>query len=183
MDLLHGAKLMLSSQYEHPSQITADAETQFVHNCINLESNVLEYGSGRSTMELSKIARSVVSVEHQKAWHDELSKELPKNVNLILAEPDLDYIEGPHANQRSEGNDGTYEEFETYIKSPLDKAPYDVIIIDGRARVECARLCTQLAHERTYIYVHDFEREEYQPIMDILQHIDSVGKMFRFKLK
>ena len=107
---------MLSSQYEHPSQITADSETQFVHNCINLESNVLEYGSGRSTMELSKIARSVVSVEHQKAWHDELSKELPKNVNLILAEPDLDYIEGPHANQRSEGNDGTYEEFETYIK-------------------------------------------------------------------
>ena len=154
---------MLSSQYEHPSQITADAETQFVHNCINLESNVLEYGSGRSTIQLSKIARSVVSVEHQKAWHDELSKELPK----------LTFF----------GNDGTYEEFETYIKSPLDKAPYDVIIIDGRARVECAKLCTQLAHEKSYIYVHDFEREEYQPIMDILQHIDSVGKMFRFKLK
>ena len=174
---------MLSSKYEHGSQITADKEKEFVHNTINLESSVLEYGSGRSTIELSKIAKSVVAVEHQRAWYDELGKDLPFNVNLILAEPDLDYIEGPHENQRSEGNDGTYEEFETYIKSPLDKAPFDVIIIDGRARVECAKLCTQLAHKNSYIYVHDFEREEYQPIMYILKHIDSVGKMYRFTLK
>jgi protein-L-isoaspartate O-methyltransferase len=174
---------MLGSKYEHFSPITEREEIDFVHSSIHLDSSVLEYGSGRSTIELSRIAKSVVSVEHQKAWHEELSKELPKNVNLILAEPDLDYIEGPHVNQRSEGNDGTYEEFETYIKSPLDKAPYDVIIIDGRARVDCAKLCTQLAHEKSYIFVHDFEREEYQPILDILQKVDSVGRMFRFKLK
>ena len=166
---------MLSSKYEHSSPITEREEIDFVHSSIHLDSSVLEYGSGRSTIELSRIAKSVVSVEHQAAWYDELNKTLPDNVSLILAEPDLDYTEGTH--------DGTYEEFETYIKSPVKHGPFDVIIIDGRARVDCAKLCTQLAHEKSYIFVHDFEREEYQPILDILQKVDSVGRMFRFKLK
>lgn len=167
---------------EHP-HITYDQEKEFLHSSINLKSNVLEYGSGRSTIELSKISKSVTSVEHQRVWYDELIKNKPINVDLILAEPDLPYIEGPHANQRSSGNDGTYEEFKTYIKSPLCKSPYDVIIIDGRARIECAKLCAKLAHKNSYIYVHDFGREEYKPILDILKHIDSVQRMFRFKLK
>jgi len=174
---------MLSSKYEHGSAITEQAEHQFVHWFINKESRVLEYGSGRSTIKLSEIAKSVVSVEHQKAWYDELKPTLPENVELILAEPDLDYIEGAHENERSEGNDGTYEEFETYIRSALEKAPYDVVIIDGRARVECARICKELCHKDSHIFVHDFERQEYQPIRDILEHAGSCGKMFQFKIK
>jgi len=174
---------MLSRQYEHGSTITERAETDFVHSAIDSQSKVLEYGSGRSTINLSHIAKSVVSVEHQKAWYDELKPTLPENVELLLSEPDLDYIEGPHENQRSEGNDGTYEEFKTYIKAPLSSAPYDVVIIDGRARVECAKLCTKLCHDESYIFVHDFERDEYQSIMKILEHVGSVGRMFKFKVK
>jgi protein-L-isoaspartate O-methyltransferase len=163
--------------------MTEQAETNFVHAAINSKTKVLEYGSGGSTFALSQLAESVVSVEHQKAWYNEIKRVLPKNVELILCEPDLDYIEGPHKNQRSEGNDGTYEEFETYIKAPISKAPYDIVIIDGRARVECAKLFDELCHKDSYIFVHDFERKEYQPIMDILEFVGSVGRMFKFKVK
>jgi len=174
---------MLDSRYEHNSIITERVETDFVHSVINSESRVLEYGSGRSTVDLALIAKSVVSLEHQEAWYNELKPTLPENVELMLAEPDLDYIEGPHDKQRSEGNDGTYEEFESYIKSPLSKGPFDVVIIDGRARVECAKICKDICHEESHIFVHDFERKEYEPIMDVLECTGSIGRMFRFKLK
>ncbi len=168
---------------ENPSAIQDNSEQGFVHAVIHKDSKVLEYGSGRSTIELSKIAQCVVSVEHQRVWYEKLKNELPKNVKLLLAEPDLDYIEGPHENQRSEGNDGTYEEFQTYINTPLSSGPYDVVIIDGRARVECARLCQQFCHEKSYIYVHDIVRKEYQPIRDMLQHLGTTGMMAKFQLK
>lgn len=77
---------------------------------------VLEFGSGNSSIFWSKKAKSVVSVEHDKAWHDKISKELRENQKLILCES-LENYEKP--------------------KQLLDEK-FEIIIIDAIKRYECA---------------------------------------------
>jgi Methyltransferase domain len=85
------------------------------------EADVFEYGSGHSTLFWASRARSVTSVEDDRAWFDSLSRRLPPNCELIL-EPDLYAYPGV---------------IERTGRS------FDVIVIDGAARgntrLKCAR--------------------------------------------
>ena len=136
---------------------------------------VLEYGSGESTIQIAKRCKSILSIEHQKEWYNMNIDKLPSNCELLLREPNLPYIEGFHC--------GTYEEFKDYIEIPINRGPFDVIFIDGRARVSCASVCSKMAHDNTIIFIHDFHREEYQEALNYLELIGQVGTMAKFKLK
>ena len=76
-----------------------------------------------------------------------------------------------------------YDEFKDYIESPIEYGPFDIILIDGRARVSCSSICKLLSHENTIIFIHDFHRPEYQEALKYLELIDSVKTMSKFKLK
>jgi protein-L-isoaspartate O-methyltransferase len=157
---------------------TKQSEKDFLFSHLNKDQKVLEYGSGESTLEISKVVKSVLSIEHQKDWYEKISKKMPNNVKLILKEPNLAYVEGGHC--------GTYEEFKDYVDYPLDYGPFDVIFIDGRARVSCASICNKISHENTLIFVHDFDlkkRREYEPILEYLDILDSCGTMYKFEIK
>jgi hypothetical protein len=86
---------------------TQQNEEDFLINHITNDSLVLEYGSGGSTKEISKICKFITSIEHQEDWYNELKNELPSNCELILKKPDAPYVEG--------GHDGTYDEFKSYV--------------------------------------------------------------------
>ena len=150
------------------------SEQQFFFEEINHKTKVLEYGSGESTLEIAKACKEIVSVEHQRHWYTRLNNIRPVNCTLLYCPPDLPYREG--------GDCGTYEEFKTYINSPVDYAPFDVILIDGRARVSCASVCDKLAHSNTLIFVHDFDRKEYQEILKKLTFVSQIGTMAKFKI-
>lgn len=154
---------------------TLKKEEEFFLNNINKNSKVLEYGSGISTIEIAKKCGSILSMEHQEVWYDKNKSLLPNNSQIVLKKPDLPYIEGNHC--------GTYEEFKSYIEYPIDKGPFDIILIDGRARVSCASICHKMAHNDTIIFVHDFHREEYKKILEYLHLIEQVETMAKFKLK
>jgi hypothetical protein len=81
------------------------------------EKDVFEFGCGNSTLFWSKVARKIVSVEHQKEWHDIFIKKVKENVELKLS-PDK----------------------ESYIQSILNHGSFDVIIIDGIYRFQCAQV-------------------------------------------
>lgn len=151
-----------------------DEEIFFLSH-LNDTTIVLEFGSGESTIEISKKCKKIVSIEHQKEWYDFLINKIPSNCSLILKEPNLEYVEGK--------TDGSIEEFYDYVNSPVSLGPFDIILIDGRARVSCCSICSKLAHENTIIFVHDFERVEYQLCLDYLELIEIKGKMAKFKLK
>lgn len=153
---------------------TNKEEQIFFLSHINNTHNILEYGSGESTLEIAKICKSIVSVEHQSIWYNKLINFIPYNCKLLLYPPDKLYKEGGHC--------GTYEEFKTYINSPIEYGPYDIILIDGRARVECAKICKILSKPNSLIFVHDFDRKEYQEIKNILNFVDQVHTMAKFKL-
>jgi len=154
---------------------TTPEESVFFFTEINKNKKVLEYGSGQSTIEIAHNCGNIVSIEHQENWYNKNLSLIPNNCEIILKKPNLPYVEGGHC--------GTYEEFKDYIEAPLSKGPFDVIFIDGRARVACASICKKLAHKDTIVFVHDFERPEYQVVLNYLDLVKVVEKMAKFKIK
>ena len=154
---------------------TEKNEEEFFFNEINENSKVLEYGSGVSTTEIANKCKTILSIEHQENWYNKMKNEIPNNCELIFKNPDLPYIEGSDC--------GTYEEFKSYIEAPINNGPFDVILIDGRARVSCASICHKMSHENTIVFIHDYHREEYQEALNYLELMNQVGTMAKFKVK
>src|SRR5262249_60932922 len=75
--------------------------------------DVFEYGSGNSTRWWSGRCRALTSVEHDAAWHGKVAPLLPENVRYLL-EPDAP----------------------GYVRSC--EGEYDIIIVDGVHRYDCA---------------------------------------------
>ena len=158
---------------------TNNNESDFFLSHIKKTDTVLEYGSGESTKEIANLCNSVVSVEHQKNWYDIVKNDMPENVTLLLR-PSFNYIEEGY-------NCGTFDEFKDYITIPSEYGKFDIIFIDGRARVECAKYSKNLSHENTIVFIHDFtsrlENHNYKEALEYLDLIESVGDMSKFKIK
>src|SRR5512138_3667602 len=93
--------------------------------------NFLEWGSGCSTLFFQELARhhggTLLSMEHDLRYLTSISKKL----NYEGAQIVLQDLEGPRQSQHDQGYN--------YATYPLkDGKKYDVILIDGRRRVECA---------------------------------------------
>ncbi|MCZ6672242.1 MAG: class I SAM-dependent methyltransferase [Verrucomicrobia bacterium] len=88
----------------------------FLDGIIQADWNVLEYGSGNSTLWWASRVRNIVAIENNKTWYEEIREQLPENASIHLFEEKEDYISG--------------------VSSLDDK--YDVIVIDGSHRNECA---------------------------------------------
>lgn len=80
------------------------------------EKEVFEFGSGNSTIFWASKAKKVVSVEDDQEWFDKIKEQLPENVDYLFINEKNDYVNS--------------------IK--LHSQKYDVIIIDGSHRYECA---------------------------------------------
>ena len=103
---------------------------------------VFEWGSGNSTLFWSQYVGSVVSVEHDLKWYERMKEIVPNNVKLKYCK--LEYGGG-------------------YCKKILDeKEKFDIILIDGRDRVNCALNSIKHLNERGIIIWDDTQREEYQ---------------------
>lgn len=76
---------------------------------------LLEYGSGNSTRWWADRAQHLVSVEHDPSWHARISEGLPGAVDYRLVDGETGYV------------------------GAADDGPYDVIVVDGAYRPECAR--------------------------------------------
>ncbi len=79
------------------------------------EARVFEWGAGYSSLYWSSVSHSVVSVEDNKEWHSSIVKQAPDNLKIHLIEANSEYEE-----------------------KILGYNKFDVIIIDGTRRRECA---------------------------------------------
>lgn len=150
-------------------------EEEFFMSHLRKTHIVLEFGSGESTLEIAKKVKKIISIEHQPEWYNKLKSKIPENCSVILKEPNLPYKEGI--------NCGTFDEFKDYIEVSIQYGPFDVILIDGRARVACSAICKLIGNNNTIVFVHDFERPEYRPVLEYLELIESVERMSKFKIK
>lgn len=113
----------------------------FIKKRLNKNLTVFEYGAGNSTLFYSNLVKEVISVENDKAWIEKLSKNKPENVNFIYTE--LFY-------------DGEYSK----MPKVLNKE-FDIIIVDGRDRVNCCKNSISSLKEGGIVILDDSEREQY----------------------
>lgn len=120
----------------------------FLESAVHKEMCVFEYGSGASTLWWAERVKHVVACEHSKQWHDLLKPEVPGNASLMFCElvPDGDYCRSIHSSDET----------------------FDIIVIDGRDRVNCIRQAYSKMKNDGIIILDDSERDRYQPGQDFL---------------
>lgn len=175
-------------------------EENFFLSHLKKDMRVLEWGAGSSTLAIASLVRELVSIEHNEKWYKEIKAKIPENVKLFFVPP--------NSEPKPEYDDGTYEDFKNYIEAPimlnnvlaaqpltsnlelLTSPKFDLIFIDGRARVACAEVCRQISHANTLVFIHDFNhpvekwrRPEYYEAEKYLERIEGVFTMWKFKIK
>ena len=129
------------------------------------EHNVLEWGSGGSTAFYSQFVKSWNSIEHDEQWAKKVEiyrKEHLQNVVLHTV-PVHSW-----SNHPVYGVDGFSKDFYKYINLPKAwHRKFDVILVDGRARVDCALsvLKNNLLAAGGVVIIHDWERLSYKPVL------------------
>lgn len=113
----------------------------FIKDRLKKEQTIFEYGSGSSTLFYAKRVKEVVSVEHDQAWYEKIVGAKPANSEMILTalEPGGDYSKKA---------------------SQLGKQ-FDIIIVDGRDRVNCCINSVAALSETGVMVLDDSEREDY----------------------
>ena len=114
----------------------------FLNGKIRSEMRVFEYGSGNSTLWWSRQVSSLTSCEHNLGWFNSLKARIPSNVDYIYCE--LDY--GKH-----------------YCETILAyKDRFNIIVIDGRDRVNCAKNSIGALKMDGVIIWDNSDRKKYQ---------------------
>lgn len=119
---------------------------QFLESRLNESHHVFEFGSGYSTKFYANLAGSVTSVEYDAAWCKRVAAGLPDNAELIQQPSDVD---------------GDY----CRTIERMDRK-YDVVVVDGRDRVNCVRRSMRCLTDSGVILLDDSSRSEYQPAIE-----------------
>lgn len=113
----------------------------FIVSRLNVDMNILEFGSGNSTLFFSKRVNHVTAVEHDINWFNKIQSSMPCNVTINH----IDFYEG-----------GNYSKFASSKKNM-----YNVIIVDGRDRNNCIANSINALTKDGIIILDDSERRKY----------------------
>ena len=111
--------------------------------------SILEYGSGNSTLYWAQLCKQIVSVEHDALWINYIRNKFSDipNIQLLTASPDEGYETAPAA---------------------LDKK-FELIIIDGIRRIECANCAIKLLSEDGCILFDDTLFSDHIEVFEIMK--------------
>lgn len=137
---------------------------------------VFEYGSGGSTLFFARLAGSVVSVEHDRAWFERVGRALResalRNYEHVLREPEVaeaGQSPGP-ASQRPEFAGRSFDRYVRSIDEYSDRS-FDLVVVDGRARLACLDRAIPKVRDGGYLLLDNSERAEYAPAFSMLSHL------------
>lgn len=125
----------------------------------NTSFDVFEYGSGNSTIWFSSKVNRIVSVEHDKSFYETKKATIESLGNVQYECIDL---EAGYAKRIAD----------------FDKE-FDIIIIDGRDRINCAKNCLKALKDDGIVIWDNSDREEYQEGYNIL--LENGFKKIDFK--
>ena len=103
--------------------------------------SMFEFGAGYSTLYFSGILGSVRSVEYNEYWFNSLEEKLPENCEIVFVpkDKDGDYCRAIH----------------------LTDDMYDLVLVDGRDRVNCIKQSIPRLKDGGVIILDDSDRERY----------------------
>jgi len=149
-----------------------DKEIKLIEKYITPETIMLEWGAGGSTTRLGKLVKQYFSIESDKEWLDKVSLDIGKNTEIF-------YRPAPN---KEDVRYSSYDNYQHYVDTGGHIAAacnikFDIVLIDGRARVACAKYIIPYLSDNAVVFVHDFwkpTRERYKPILDYYNEIESV---------
>lgn len=97
-----------------PIPWTPYAFIDFINARLPDTANVFEYGSGSSTIWYAKRAESIVAVEDNEQWYEQVDTRLPPNAEVVFRQEDM------------------------YPKAINNFGTFELIVIDGSNRNQCA---------------------------------------------
>jgi len=113
---------------------------------LNGNLSVFEFGSGYSTFFYARLAKHVVSVEHDMGFFNFMEEKIPDNVSLLYREKDIDGV---------------------YCRSITEfKQQFDVVVVDGRDRIHCVKQAIDKLSESGVIILDDSGRKRYFEAID-----------------
>ena len=126
----------------------------FLDRIVTKHSNILEFGSGSSTLWFAKRCKHIVSYESEKGWWDAIVEQAK-----TLARANIDIRLEPKY----------WELFETQLAESLT---FDIILIDGvehaGAREACVRKAWHYLTEGGYLILDDTHRPQYKKSVEFI---------------
>lgn len=115
---------------------------RFLEGRLRKDHHMFEYGCGFSTSFYAKRVAGITAVEHSEAWAALVKETLPDNARLRLRGEDVD---GGYASAVEE-----------------EGAPYDIVMIDGKDRLNCLRRSLKCLTEAGVVILDDSQRSFYR---------------------
>jgi hypothetical protein len=132
------------------------AEYEAISHLLTSDMVVMEWGSGASTIRFSPLVKKYCSLEHKPGWFRRVRPQVAGTA---------DYRVVPCAQ-------GQYE---PYVKAVADFGEkFDLVLIDGRSRVACAREVIPFLKPRHLVLLHDCQRRRYRPILQWYRQVDRL---------
>lgn len=115
--------------------------------------SILEWGCGGSTLFWPYIMPELpwISIEHDRIYYEYVRKYAQKNVKVFLFS------------------------FPEYYELSNFHDFYDIIIVDGRARVKCLDRARSLLSLQGAVILHDYTRERYRPAFSYYNVIEKLS--------
>jgi predicted O-methyltransferase YrrM len=138
----------------------------WLESFLTRDMQVLEWGSGGSTIFFAKRVHSVVTIEHDPEWYSTLFHQLRQgdisNVRLVLCPP----VESETGDEAYTSTDAAYRglSFRSYTEA-IDSYPdqfFDLVFVDGRARQACMRHAFIKIRPGGYLLLDNSDRPHYQ---------------------
>jgi hypothetical protein len=123
---------------------------------------VFEYGSGGSTLWLEDLGADVTSVEDNAQWHKQTAAALRPGTRLLFQPPQQSGVAsdlfGP----------GFFDAYVAAIDGEQDGS-LDLVIIDGRARIECVHHAMTKVKPDGLLLFDDTDFAQFRPVVALLQ--------------
>lgn len=177
-------KHLLKKWKNTPIPWMTPAAIDILHTLLTKEMSGFEFGSGRSTLFIAPRVKELVSLEHDQQWFDHIEAELKikklNNVQYVKILPESDaskaigYPKNNYENYIMPATPATcYAKYYSYIDQFPD-ASFDFVIVDGRARVECAQHSLPKLKSGGMLILDNAERLRYCAVHDLLKEWKKV---------
>ena len=158
----------------------------FLHAQYSEAENILEYGSGGSSVLGLSLKKQLAAVESDPEWLNRL-KEYLISLDLISNFKGIYSNIGPTkewGHPRKSGKN--FQRFPSYALLPWQTMNYapDTILIDGRFRVACFIASAAMTKRPITILFDDYtDRPQYHVIEEIFAKDFSIGRMGSFNIQ
>jgi len=145
--------------------------------------DILEWGAGGSTTHFAGLltGKSINfrwdALEYNKSWYEIIRCKHLKNVYLYCF-PEPRWEKRKLLKQKMDG----FVTFPRFLHETTGRT-WDVIFVDGRKRVRCMKEAVDLLNPNGIIFLHDCDRDDYKPGMDLFDGEKLTRKLWKGKLK